>query len=306
MKTMLGRTDRALVLVAVAAESSFTRAAEKLGCSKAHVSKQLAELEADLGVQLIHRSTRRVSLTDAGRVYSEYARQVQETLAEAERAVSATRSEVSGPLRITVPTSLGEALMPELILAFRGVHPHVEPVIDMSTAHRDLAVDRFDVAFRSTRSLESYLVGRPIGVVREAVVAAPSLLKAHAPIATPADLSRVPCLVNSHFGDDPHWLFLRNGESLSVTVGGPVVANTYQAIQRFALLGAGAARLPRYMIEADLAAGNLEMVCEAWEIPPMPLYIVYPGQHHLPLRTRAFVDFAVRWFQAPARRSLFS
>jgi DNA-binding transcriptional LysR family regulator len=305
MKTLLGQSERALVFAALAAEGSFTRAAAKLGCSKAHVSTQLSALEADFGVQLIHRTTRRISLTEAGQLYLEFAKQVQEALAEGERAVSATRSEVTGRLHITVPPSLGEIVLPELLLAFRERYPNVNPIIDMSLVRRDLTADRFDVAFRSTHSLDNHLVARPIGVVRETAVAAPSLLQAYAPIAEPEDLTHVPCLINSHFADGPHWLFLREGGSASVTVSGPLIVNSYQAIRRFALLGLGAARLPRYMVDEDLIRGRLQVICDEWKIPAVPLYVVYPGQRHLPLRTRIFVDFAVRWFEEPGRRKLF-
>jgi DNA-binding transcriptional LysR family regulator len=306
MKTMLGHSDRALIFAAVASENSITRAATRLGCSKAHVSAQLTELEADLGIQLIHRTTRRITLTEAGTLYLEYASQLQALLVEAERAVSATRAEVSGRLHVTVPTSLGETVTAELFLAFCQRYPNIELAIDMSPAHRDLTAERFDVAFRATQSLDNSLVARPIGVVREMIVASPSLLSAHESVTSPADLEHLPCLVNSHFGDKNHWLFSRKGEGVSVTVGGPVTVNTYQGIHRFALLGAGAARLPYYMVAQDLSDGRLKVVCQNWEIPALPLYVVYPGQRHLPLRTRAFIDFAVQWFQEPVRRQLFS
>jgi DNA-binding transcriptional LysR family regulator len=306
MKTMLGRADQALIFAAVALENSFTRAAARLGCSKAHVSAQLTELEADLGVQLVYRTTRRITLTAAGTLYLEYASQLQALLIEAERAVSATRAEVSGRLTVTVPTSLGEVVTSELFLEFCSRHPNVELAIDMSPVHRDLTAERFDVAFRATHSLDDSLVARPIGVVRETIVASPSLLSAHEPVTVPTDLARLPCLVNSHFGDKPHWLFLRKGEGVSVTVGGPMIVNTYQGIHRLALLGVGAARLPYYMVASDLSDGRLEVVCSDWDIPALPLYVVYPGQRHLPLRTRAFIDFAVQWFQEPVRRKLFS
>jgi len=305
MKTMLGRSDQVLIFAAVALEKSITLAAARLGCSKAHVSAQLTELEAALGIQLIHRTTRRIILTEAGTLYLEYASQLHALLIEAERAVSATRAEVSGRLRVTVPTSLGEAVTSELFLAFCRRYPDVEVAIDMSSSRRDLTAERFDVAFRATQSLDESLIARPIGVVRETVVASPALLQEHDSVTKPLDLAALPCLVNSHFGDNPHWLFTSNGESVSVTVDGPMTVNTYQGIRQFALLGVGVARLPYYMVASDISDGRLSVVCPDWEIPALPLYLVFPAQRHLPLRTRAFIDFSVQWFQEPVRRLLF-
>jgi DNA-binding transcriptional LysR family regulator len=304
MKTLIGRSDQALVFAAVAEEGSFTRAAARLGCSKAHISTQLSALEAALGVQLLHRTTRRLSLTDAGRLYLGYAQQLRGMLDDAERAVSATRSEVAGRLRITGPTSFGEMVLPELILAFRRAWPAVEVDIDLSVQRRDLTADGFDVAFRSTRALEDHLVARPLGVLRELALGSPELLRGQA-IESPADLARVPCIVNSHFGDDEHWLFVRDGESSTVSVRAALRVNAYAAVRRFALLGAGAVRLPRYLVEDDLATGRLLPLCPAWELPATPLYVLYPGHRHLPLRTRVFVDFVVGWFDDAARRECF-
>lgn len=306
MKTILGIADSALIFVSVATEGSFTRAAAHLGCSKAHVSSQLAALELDLGIQLVHRTTRRLILTDAGRLYLEYAKQLQETLVEAERAVSSTRSEVSGQLRISAPTSFSELVLPELLMGFCETYPNIKPVVDVTPVHHDLRDQKFDVAFRATHRLDDYLVARPIGVVQERVVATPGLIEAAGTVDDPADLVHLPCLVNSHFGDSPHWLFAREGERKSVTVSGPFVANTYQAIHRFALMGAGVAKLPLFMVAQDIAQGRLQLLCSDWAAPTLPLYVVYAGQRHLPLRIRAFVDFVVQWFGDDSRRCLFS
>src|SRR5258708_18172854 len=125
------------------------------------------------------------------------------------------------------------------------------------------------------------------------------MLRQRTPLHAPAERACLPWLVKSHFGDKTHWLFSRKGEGVSVTVGGPVTVNTYQGIHRFALLGVGAACLPYYMVAPDLSDGRLTVVCQNCEIPALPLYVVYPGQRHLTLRTRAFIDFAVQQCQEP-------
>ncbi|WP_257457986.1 LysR family transcriptional regulator [Archangium lipolyticum] len=306
MKTMLGRFDQSLAFVTVAELGSFTRAAEKLGCSKAHASEQVAELERALGVQLLHRTTRRLTLTEAGRLYLEYCRQLREVLLEAERAVSATTSEVGGRLRITAPTSFGEIFLPELVLAFQGAYPNVEVEIDLSVLRRDLVADGYDVALRTTRALEEHLVARPLGVVREVVVASPAFLAAHGPLDTPSALARVPCILNPHFRDDALWLFERDGRTETATVGGRLRINLYSAIRRAALAGAGVVRLPLFQVREDLESGALVRLCPGYELVAMPLYLLYPSRRHLPLRTRVFIDFLLRWFEAPERRALLT
>jgi DNA-binding transcriptional LysR family regulator len=306
METMFGRFDQSLAFVTVTELGSFTRAAERLGCSKAHVSEQVAELEKALGVQLLHRTTRRLTLTEAGRLYLEYCRQLREVLLEAERAVSATTSEVGGRLRVTAPASFGENFLPDLVLAFQGTYPNVEVEIDLSVVRRDLVGDGYDVALRTTRALEEHLVARPLGVVREVAVASPSFLAAHGPLDTPAALERVPCILNLHFRDDALWLFERDGRTETATVGGRLRINAYGAIRRAVLVGAGAARLPLFQVREDLESGALVRLCPGYELVTMPLYLLYPSRRHQPLRTRVFIDFLLRWFEAPERRELLT
>lgn len=305
MKTMLGRSDRTLVFVAVATEGNITKAAEHLGCSKAHVSTLLTELEADLGVQLVHRTTRSVGLTDAGVIYLRHAGKLEESLVEAEQAVSAARDDVAGDLQVTAPTSLGESVVPRLLIDFCAAYPLVKPALDLSGTLRDLTRDRFDVAFRATSARQNSVIARPLGMARKSVVASPAFLKGKS-IVSPQDLSTAGCVMNGHFADEPTWLFLRGRERVSVEVSGAMRANTYEAVRQFALLGAGAARLPCFMVADDVAAGRLEVVCGDWQMPAHPLFVAYPDEKHVPRRTRAFVEFAADWFQAPARKVMFN
>ena len=140
METVSHRFDQALGLLTVAECGSFTRAAERLGVSKAYISKQVSELEAALGVRLLHRTTRRIALTDAGRLYLDYARQARDLLGDGERAVSAVRTEVDGLLRITAPTSLGDSFLVDLLADFRARHPLVRFDVERSIAQGDLRI----------------------------------------------------------------------------------------------------------------------------------------------------------------------
>ncbi|GAP66748.1 LysR family transcriptional regulator [Mizugakiibacter sediminis] len=306
MKTILGRFDQALAFATVAELGSFTRAAERLGLSKAHVSEQVSALEAALGVQLLHRTTRRLALTETGRIYLDYCRQLRDTLQDAERAVSAASSEVGGRVRMTAPTSFGDIFLPDMIIAFRRVYPAVEVDLDLSIVKHDLVAEGYDLALRNTRVPEEHLVARPLGVIREVAVASPAFLAAHGPLDTPERIAAVPCVINSNFRDDQRWPFVRGGRTRAVRVDGPLRVNFYSAIRRAALVGAGVARLPLYMVRDDLAAGALLRVCAGWELEALPLYLLQPQRRHQPLRTRVFRDFLLRWFEAPERRELFT
>lgn len=306
METISGRFDQALGLLAVVEHGGFTRAAERLGVSKAHVSKQVRELEAALGVRLLHRTTRRVALTDAGRLYVEYARQAREVLGDGERAVSAVRTEVDGLLRITAPTSFGDGFLVDLLADFRALHPQVRFDVDLSIGQRDLIGDGYDFAIRMARTLDPSLVARGIGVVREAIVASPAFLAAHAPagVTEPHQLAGLEALHNNHFRDEGQWLLQRGAESVAVTVRGTLAINHFIGMRRAALHGMGMARLPRYLVQEELRSGRLVELLPDWQLPATPVSLVYPSREHLPLRSRAFRDFVVEWFARPEHARL--
>jgi len=306
METIGQQMGRALAFAAVAELRSFTRAADRLGCSKAFVSKQVARLERELGTQLLHRTTRRIELTDSGRTYLEHVRDFGERLADAQRAVSLHDGTVRGSLRLTAPLSLGEALVAEIAHGFRERYPDVRIDLDLSIVRRDLAAEGYDLAIRQAATLEDWLVARPLGVSREVLVAAPSLLARMVPPQCAEDLAGAPCIVNAHFGDAQHWLFDRADGVVSVPVDGPLRVNSFAAIRRLALLGAGVARLPLYVIDADLAAGSLRRVCAGESLVAAPLWLVWLQRRQLPLRVRVFADYVQRYFADPVRRAMFT
>jgi DNA-binding transcriptional LysR family regulator len=306
METVAGRFDQALAFLAVVEAGGFTAAAARLGVSKAFISKQVVALEAALGVRLLHRTTRRVALTDAGRLYLDYARQARELLGDGERAVSAVRTEVDGLLRITGPTSFGDGILVDLLAEFRGLHPGVRFDVDLSIGQRDLIGDGYDFALRMTRTLDPSLVARTLGAMRERIVASPGFLAHHAPggVTEPMQLSQLEALRNNHFRDEGLWLLERHGEQLQVPIRGTLAINSYIGMRRAALLGQGITRLPYYLVADELRAGRLVEVLPEWRLPATPVSLVYPSREHLPQRARAFRDFVVAWFEAPERAQL--
>lgn len=303
METIGARLDQAFAFVTLADAGNFTRAAARLSRSSAATCLLSQAFERALGAQLVLRTTRRVALTESGKLYLEYCRQLRDTLGEAERAVSAVNSEVTGTIRLTAPLTIGDVFLADLIVAFQQRYPVVRVDLDLSIVRRDLVAEGYDLAIRSTRTLDDSLVARPLGVLRELAVASPAFV-AGRQFDEPASLVGVQAVHNSSFRDDPHWVFERDGRSEPVSLDARLSVNSYSAIRRAALAGAGVVRLPLYMARDALDDGTLVRVCPGWELITTPLYVVYPQRRHQPLRTRVFVEFLLRWFEQPERRAL--
>jgi DNA-binding transcriptional LysR family regulator len=304
METISTRIDRMLCFAAVAERGSFTAAAAALGYSKAHVSRQVAELERALGAELLLRTTRRLSLTPLGHRYAEHAARLRTSYDQAQQVIAAEREEVRGLLRITAATTFGEVFLVDLIGEFQAAYPQVEVEIDTSIHTRDLLDGHFDFAFRITRTVEERLVARAVGMIREIPVAAPSLLARTGTPKRPADLAPLPALRNSHFRDDPEWVFVRGGDSETVRLRSPLAINNFSAIQRAATLGLGIARLPQYLVHHALQEGRLQRLLPDWDIAQLPMYLVHPQRRHPTRLQAAFRAFAIAWFEAPTRQAL--
>jgi len=308
METVPGRFEQVLALLTVVDAGGFTAAAARLGVSKAFVSKQVSTLEAALGVRLLQRTTRRVAPTEAGRLYLDYVRQARGLLEDGERAVSAVRTQVDGVLRITAPTSFGDGLIVDLVAAFRAVHPEVRFDIDLSIGTRDLIADGYDFALRMSRTLDPSLIARPVGAVRERIIASPSLVARCAPqgVHQPRQLEAFEVLRNNHFRDEGQWVLDRDGERAQVPVRGSLAINSYMGMRRAAIQGLGVARLPGYLVAEHVAAGDLVELLPDWRLPSTPLSLVYPSREHLPLRSRLFRDFAIEWLTDSRRAALLA
>ena len=294
METNNHRFPQALALLTVVETGSFTRAAERLGVSKAQVSKQVSALEAGLGVKLLHRTTRRVGLTEAGQLYLDYARQARDALDDADRAVSAVRTEVDGLIRLTAPTSLGDGFLMDLLADFRAVYPAVRFDVDLSIAARDLIGGGFDFAIRMARTIDPSLVARPLGLMRETIVASPAYLAERGHPQHPRDLERHACITLGEDERDRHWRFERAGEAATVAVRGRYVANHSEVRLEAALQHLGIASLPRFTAQAALQKGQLIAVLPDWEFLNAyagDAWLLYPPNRFLPSRVRAWVDY---------------
>lgn len=295
--------ERMLTFAGVVDAGSFTAAAERLGCSKAHVSQQISRLEDALGIQLLFRTTRRLELTEAGRTFLSYCRQMQNTADSAHRAVDALRGEMTGVIRMTMPVSFGEAILRDLVTPFLELYPAVDFQIELENRVTDLRAGHFDLALRTPAPADEDLVALRLTDYQELLCASPSYLERGGPVRTPEALTAHRLLVNRH-SRDRAWRLRRGSETVDVPIGRQMVMNHYALLRRAALAGLGIARLPTYLVREDLKSRRLERILPEFEASePLPVFLVYPWQRTLPLKNRRFIDFTLERFgQAPLPR----
>ena len=283
---------------------SFTRAAERLGCSKGQLSKRISALEQALGVTLLHRTTRRLSLTAAGSALLPEAQALNAQAARARQAVARMQEQEHGTVRLTVPVSLGETFFDAWLVEFSHAHPDIRLELDLANDRRDLVADGFDLAIRSGMAGDERLVARPLFALQELTCAAPEYLAAHGEPRTPAELARHNCLLNTHYTDHEQWLYQRRHELFRVPVSGVLASNHYTLLKKAALAGVGIVRLPSYMIQDELAAGRLCWLLCDYQTRTSPVFLVHPYQGGLPRRTQLLVDYLLRWFERSRQRLL--
>ena len=287
--------------VAVVEHGSFAAAARATGASNAAVSKNVRELEAELGVRLFHRTTRSMGLTEAGALYHERIRRVLVEMDEADDAVSGLAAEPRGRLRVTAPMSVGLLRIAPLVPRFLHEHPGIVLDLHLDDEKDDLIHGGFDLAIRGSAALpDSTLVARRLADLEHAVVAAPAYLDARGVPTTPEALAQHDCLLYANAERLDRWTLHRAGTATdhadrrTVRVTGPLVANNSLAIRHAVLAGVGIALMPRLYVEAELGTGEVIALLDGWAPVHQSLRAIYPpGSGALP-RVRAFIDFLAR------------
>lgn len=276
---------------------SFTLAAQQLGCSKGQLSKRISQLEAQFSVVLLQRTTRRLSLTAAGAALLPQAQALVVQVERARQALARLKDDMAGPVRISVPVSLGETFFDGLLLEFSGQYPEVQIELELNNSYRDLSRDGFDLAIRAEVANDDRLVARPLLAWHEMTCASPAYLERFGEPATPHALAEHRCLLNSHYSGREEWLYHQQHELLRVRVSGPFASNHYSLLKKAALSGAGIARLPSYLLQAELADGRLRWLLRDYQTRRMPMYLVHPYQGGLPKRTQVLADYLMGWFK---------
>jgi DNA-binding transcriptional LysR family regulator len=295
--------DRALemqVFCTVVDKGSFVGAAEPLDMSKAAISRYVSGLEERLGARLLHRTTRRLSLTDEGRQFYLQAREVLAMMDEAEQAVSSASPEASGVLRVNAPVSFGVLHLAPVWADFMKAYPKVELEISLSDRLVDLVDEGIDLAVRIARLENSSLVGRRLASTRMCLCASPAYLASHAPIRQLSDVAEHGTVAYSNFASGNEWQFEGPQGRESVTTRSVVRCNNGDTCRAIALAGGGVSLQPSFMVAEDLRRGDLIEILPGFRSVELGIYAVYPTRKHLPAKVRALIAFLVERFARPA------
>ncbi|MCF8178825.1 MAG: LysR family transcriptional regulator [Sulfuritalea sp.] len=276
--------------VRVAEAGSFTAVADQLNVARSAITRQIAALESHLGVKLIARSTRRLSLTSAGTSYIDQCREILDRIDEAEGDLAGERQVLRGAIRASVPMTFGLLHLTPLILEFSKAHPDIRIDLDFNDRHVNLIEEGMDFALRITDHLPETTVARRLTSCRSVVAAAPAYLKHRGEPGHPDDLAQHACLSYS-LGSRSTWTFLVNGVQRSVEVSGPLTANNGKALQEAAIQGFGIVYEPTFIAAEAIRQGQLVTILNDYPTPTYDMYAVFPGTRFVPQRVRNFVDF---------------
>ena len=294
--------DRALemqVFCMVVDKGTFVGAADALEMSKAAISRYVSALEARLGARLLHRTTRKLSLTEEGRQFYHQAREVLALMDQAEEDVSSAAPEPSGVLRVNAPVSFGVLHLAPLWGAFMSAHPNVELDISLNDRLVDLVDEGFDAAIRIARMENSSLVGRRLAGTRMCLCASPDYLASHPPLRTLTDLAEHGVIAYTNFATGNEWLFDGPDGRVSVRTRSSVRCNNGDTCRSIALAGGGIALQPSFMVGEDLRTGTLVEILPEYRSIELGIYVVYPTRKHLASKVRALISFLTERFAHP-------
>lgn len=290
------------VFVRVAECGSFSAAAELLQLSRPAVSQAVSRLEQHLGARLLHRSTRKLSLTEAGAQMLDAARAGIEMIAAAELQISASQARPSGRLRITAPVAFGVLHVAPLLAEFGRRYPDIDIALRMNDSIVDMVAQGFDVAIRVSDPADSSLVSRRLAPVRHFAYAAPQYLARHGIPATPQELAGHRCLVHSKSRPAREWRFVAaDGTASTVVVPKCVQADNSLALREAVAAGAGISVGPDYLLADDIRSGRLVRLFPGLRLHEFAVYAQYPARKHVASSVRVFIDFVAREFR-DARR----
>ena len=293
----MDRLQAITAFVRVVEAGSFVGAAERLGVSVSAVSRQVALLETHLAARLIHRTTRRLSLTESGRAFYERSLQLLADLEEAEASAGASTIAPRGTLRLTAPVTFGERYLAPAIAAFIARYPEMRFDIDLSDRASDLVDEGFDAAVRIGAIGSQNLIGRRIGQSQMVCCAAPRYLERRGEPKRPGDLAAHDCLSYEYAMQRHVWVFRdRDGSILPIRVAGAAHANSGHLLSALAVDGAGIAYEPDFIVGPEIRAGRLRPILTTFRPPPSTIQVVYPSRRHLSAKVRAFADFLRDWF----------
>jgi DNA-binding transcriptional LysR family regulator len=302
----MDRLTAARVFVEVVERRSLTHAAERLEMSPAMVSRYLAAMEGWVGVRLLHRTTRRIGLTDAGQAVLSSCRQLLELADDVQHLAGNRNREPEGKLRIATSASFAEAQLTAAIVDFQRLHPLVQVELLVADRAVDLVEDRIDLAVRITNALEPTVVARPLAECRSVLCASPAYLARH---GQPAGIEALKShrFITNTFGAGTQYRFRNGEETVEVSTTGMLFTNETAVLRRAVLAGAGVGMLPTYYVGDDLRSGALVRVLPDYKPESLGIHAVYLSRRHRPLALQLLLDFLAQRYSgdmAPWDRDL--
>lgn len=289
--------DGLKTVIAVVETGSFTAASERLGMSKALVSKYVGEVEDRLGVRLFNRSTRRLALTESGRAYYEHALPLLEEFAELVDNVTGEQSNPQGLLRISVPVTFGEMKLSPLLPKFLSLYPDIRVELQLLDRMIDMLEEGIDVVIRIGGVDDSNLIARHINTFPLILCASPDYLKNHGQPQRARDIEEHNCIIDSNFRIGKQWPIISpSGVTDSIQVNSTVAANSPRAVKEIAIAGGGIGMIPRFIVEDAFEEGTLIEVLPGYSTLEFGLFAIYPHRRYLSKKVRCFIDFMIDEF----------
>ncbi|MEO6675817.1 MAG: LysR family transcriptional regulator [Pseudomonas sp.] len=290
----MDRFQEMQVFAAVAQAQGFSAAARRLGMSAASVTRAVAALEKRIGTLLLTRTTRSVHLSEAGQRYLEDCRRILAEVQEAEDSAAGSHAQPRGQLTVTAPVLFGELFVTPVMVSYLNRFPEVTINGVLVDRVVNMVEEGIDVAVRIGELPDSNQHAIRVGQVRRVICASPGYLSAHGRPQHPEELAGAPVVATSSIGQLRNWPFLDQGQPISVRPEPRLVVTANQAAITAAGLDLGFTRVLSYQVSSKVAAGELEIVLADFELPPLPIHVVYQGGRKAPARIRSFVDFMVK------------
>ncbi len=296
MLTVMDTLDGLKTVIAVVETGSFTAASERLGMSKALVSKYVGAVEDGLGVRLFNRSTRRLALTEAGDKYYQQALPLLEEFAQMVDSVTGEQSHPKGHLKVSVPVAFGGMTLSPLVPAFLKQYSDISLELQLTDHVIDMLEEGVDVVIRIGSVDDSNLIAKRILNLPLTLCASPDYLKQHGHPVKPQDISQHHCIIDSNFRIGNHWPLTAtdsapDGSTETIEVNSRVAVNSPQAVKEIALAGGGIGMIPRFIVEAALQEGTLQEVLPGYQTLEFGLFAIYPHRRYLSRKVRCFIDF---------------
>ncbi len=295
---MLTKADDMVLFVMVVESGSFSKVAEQLNLTNSVVSKRIARLEQTLNAQLLYRTTRKLSLTDAGRTFYGKARLAKLAFQEAEDIVTGYAEDVRGTIKLTMPVVSARLVLSHALAEFCHDHPNVDVELSIDNQMVDIIEQGYDLAIRTGNLEDSSLIARRLVDSDWMICASPEYLRKHGEPQTPEDLLQHNCLIYRHEGrGSQNWMFKRGKDEYTIQVSGRFKSNNLNSLRQAALSHFGIAYLPKALVYEDFVAGNLNSILNGLAAKDLGIYAIYPKTRQPDMKLKLLIEYFRKAFQ---------